>query len=50
MPKVYETERGKPTSSFILYPRWKCPRCQVWRREPMSKSCRSCRTKREEER
>lgn len=42
-PKVYEVESGKKPSAFRVYPNWKCPRCQQWRREPMAKVCFKCR-------
>lgn len=45
MPKVYETERGKKTSNFVIYPSWRCPRCRLMRREAIGRVCRDCKAK-----
>lgn len=45
MPKVYETERGKKTSNFVIYPSWRCPTCRIMRRETIGKRCRACKAK-----
>lgn len=43
MPKVYEVDRGKPTKSFVCYPRWKCPRCQKFHTQPIGRVCYDCK-------
>lgn len=42
-PKVYASESGKPTTGLVRHPRWKCPLCQAWKDEPMSRVCTLCR-------